>query len=1030
LKASGQPIEGAPRPGTLGQNDLPDTWQKQAPHGVTDFTASQEAMRFAQSTIDALAGHLCVLDETGTILATNEAWRRFAVANPPLAQQAQAGDNYLLVCDAATGLDEADADAFAAGIRAVICGERQEFAMEYPCHSPTEQRWFMGRVTRFLGDGPVRVVVAHENITERKRAEEALRLSEANLRLALDAARMGKWSWDIVSGDIVWSPQCLAIYGLPEHTQITYEQFLQALHPEDCERVAESLRQAVANRTDYEEEKRVVWPDGSIHWTASRARVFCNDAGQPIRMAGVTFDITKRKLAEERAIWLSSFPERNPNAVLELDLSAGVFHYLNPAARQQFPDLEREGLRHPLVAGLAELAAQLAEQGTIRRELTVGERFFSQILTLETRRVRIYSSDITERRRAEEGLRASEERYRALFEYAPDGILIGDAESYYLDANPSMCRMLGYTHDELVGLHASDIIAPTEVQNIGAALEEIRAKSEHHREWQFRRKDGSMFPVEVMATLTPDGNLMGMIRDITERKRAERALRESEERFRQLADNIHEVFWITDPGKNQMLYISPAYERIWGRTCQSLYDSPRTWSDAIHPEDRERVLAAAKTRQERGDYNEIYRVTRPDGSVRWIHDRAFPIRNSAGKVHRMVGTAEDITERRQLEEQFRQSQKMEAIGQLAGGVAHDFNNILAAIVMQAYLAASAPNLPAETMEMLDDIKAAAERAASLTRQLLAFSRRQIMQPRQLDLNESVTSLAKMLQRILGEDVRLQINLYPRPLMTLADPGMIDQALMNLVVNARDAMPGGGKLIIDTSEIIFTEEQAALMPNGFAGRHVCLRVADIGSGISPENLSRIFEPFFTTKEPGKGTGLGLATVFGIVKQHGGSVTVESELGKGTTFQIFLRAEESAKKSQAAVFTRPEPRGGVETILLVEDETVVRLVSRAVLERVGYRVLEAPDGVEALKIWEQNQDSIRLLLTDMVMPGGVSGRELAARLQARNPRLQVIFISGYSADVAGREFPMEDGQNFIQKPFPPHRLLETVRRCLDS
>lgn len=524
-------------------------------------------------------------------------------------------------------------------------------------------------------------------------------------------------------------------------------------------------------------------------------------------------------------------------------------------------------------------------------------------------------------------------------------------------------------------------------------------------------------------------NLVSLAVEGWERRQAESALRESEARFREIAETIEEVFWVADPAKNRVLYVSPAYEKIWGRTCASLYESARPWLEAIHPDDRERVRLAAETQQTSGGYDETYRILRPDGAVRWIRDVAFPVRNESGDVVRIVGVARDITERRQLEEQLRLSQKMEAIGLLAGGVAHDFNNILAAILMQAELIGMAEDVSEEVHDGLQQIRAAAERGANLTRQLLLFSRKQVMQPRDLDLNDVVTSLARMLQRIIGEDVHLQLNLHPRPLLTRADAGMLDQLLLNLVVNARDAMPKGGRLVIETCAKDVTAAEAALTPDASAGRYVCLRVSDTGCGIAPEDLGRIFEPFFTTKEPGKGTGLGLATVFGIVKQHGGWIAVESAVGQGTTFQVFLPAVEAAA-SGAAASTQPAPRGGTETILLVEDDPGVRTLTRRVLEGAGYRVLEAANGVEALAIGERHRGEIDLLFTDIVMPGGISGRELAARLQATHPTLRVVFTSGYSAEIAGRELALQPGQNFIQKPAAPRELLETIRRCLDS
>jgi PAS domain S-box-containing protein len=517
-------------------------------------------------------------------------------------------------------------------------------------------------------------------------------------------------------------------------------------------------------------------------------------------------------------------------------------------------------------------------------------------------------------------------------------------------------------------------------------------------------------------------------RERNERQHALEQLSASEERFRELAETIQEVFWITDPTKGRMLYISPAYEKIWGRSCQSLYEKPDSWINAIHPEDRERVRLATRAQQTGGNYNEEYRIVCPDMEIRWIRDAAFPVRNAAGQVERVVGVARDITDHRQMAEQLRQSQKMEAIGLLAGGVAHDFNNILAAMMLQAKLSAGVENTPKEVRDGLQQIHAAAERAANLIRQLLLFSRKQVMQARTLDLNEVITSLAKMLQRIIGEDVHLQLHLHPAPLITRADAGMLDQVLINLAVNSRDAMPGGGQLLIQTTEKNM-DNPAHFHPDATPGRYVCLSVTDTGTGIDPEILPRIFEPFFTTKEPGKGTGLGLSTVFGIVKQHGGFVKVESEPGHGTTFNVFLPA--SAADSESLVrMADPKPCSGTETILLVEDDEAVRTLMRAVLAGHGYQVLEATSGVQAVKLWQEHREAVALLLTDLVMPDGISGQELAVQLAVDKPQLKVIFASGYNGEVARNQVELKAGENFLQKPFPPDQLLETVRRCLDG
>jgi two-component system, cell cycle sensor histidine kinase and response regulator CckA len=516
---------------------------------------------------------------------------------------------------------------------------------------------------------------------------------------------------------------------------------------------------------------------------------------------------------------------------------------------------------------------------------------------------------------------------------------------------------------------------------------------------------------------------------LEDQQRVTASLRETEAQFRQLAENINEVFWLTDGELRQVLYMSPGVDKMSGHSAEEIGRDPYGWLDTVHPEDRGRVTQAWKAIPGGGIYDEEYRIVRPDGSVRWIRERAFPIRDQAGVMFRIAGVAEDITDRRQLELQLRQSQKLDSIGQLAAGVAHDFNNILTVIQGHASLLFVSEPSDADVKDHARQIALAAERAASLTRQLLLFSRRQALQPRMVDLNEAVTGIAKMLRRILGEDVRMQVTAHPSPLWTYADPGMLDQALMNLAVNARDAMPRGGQLTIRTGERVVSTDEARRMPDAVAGRYVTLSVADTGCGIPSENLPRIFEPFFTTKEPGRGTGLGLATVFGIVRQHNGWIDVRSRQGEGSTFELFLPAKEVAVASAAAE-ADVRPRGGRETLLIVEDEPAVRRLTRIVLERQGYTVLEAANGVEALRIRAEHAGPVHLLLTDMVMPEGLTGRQLAERLQAMHPELKVIFTSGYSPDVTDPQLNLKEGVNFVQKPYAMPRLLETVRRRLDG
>lgn len=509
------------------------------------------------------------------------------------------------------------------------------------------------------------------------------------------------------------------------------------------------------------------------------------------------------------------------------------------------------------------------------------------------------------------------------------------------------------------------------------------------------------------------------------------ALRRSEERFREMAERIDDVFYAIELDTGRCSYVSPAYEQIWGRTAAGLYAQPAQWTEAIVPEDRALLLAAREHLAQGKEYRLEYRIQHPDGTLRRIEDRSYLIREPAGEMKRAIGVARDVTRRHQLETQLRQAQKMEAVGQLAGGVAHDFNNVLTIVIGCSRLLLDRGTMPPDAIRPLTHIFNAGTRAANLTRQLLVFSNKQALERQTVDLNQITGEISEMLPRLIGEHITLDLALSPDPCLVEADAGMIEQVLMNLAINARDAMPHGGTLTIATEQVFIADAAARGHPGARTGAFVCLSVRDTGCGIPPENLRRIFEPFFTTKDAGHGTGLGLAMVLGIVQQHQGWIELESAVSTGTRLRILLAAVPPASAIPSIKAVKTEAvSGGSETILLVEDEPTVREFAVAVLSSHGYRVLQAGSGVEALEVWQRHGARITLLVTDLVMPNGLSGVELAARLRKEKPALKVVLTSGYAEGTAGGEFHPPADMHFIHKPYKPETLAQIVRTVLDD
>ena len=641
-------------------------------------------------------------------------------------------------------------------------------------------------------------------------------------------------------------------------------------------------------------------------------------------------------------------------------------------------------------------------------------------------------SGALERVRAEQDLRESRQRFRDLFENSPDAIFVEDLDGTVLDVNFAACVLHGLTREQLIGKNTlNDLIPPSRRENARRDFQKLASGKLSWVGGESLTADGNSTPVEVRAgRVEYNGKpaLLLHVRDITERRAAEAAVQSSEMLFRSVWENSVDGMHLTDEN-GVIIAVNKAYCKLVGMEAEELEGELFTivYAESENPQailerHREHFRARAANRKIQHQY------TLHNGQV-----MALEITDSFIELHGqpllLFSLFRDVTTQQRLEEQLRQSQKMEAIGQLAGGVAHDFNNILTVIHGHASLLLSS-ELEESASRSAQQISQAAERAAALTRQLLTFSRRQLIQPRKLDMNKIVGNMTDLLGRLLGEDVSLQLNYCPSPAMVEADVGMMEQVLLNLAVNARDAMPKGGRLTVRISIVDLDEAHVQRHPEARVERFVCVSNTDTGSGIPPENLQRIFEPFFTTKEVGKGTGLGLATVYGIVKQHQGWIEVESIVGKGTTFRIYIPYVGSAQAETEKPTTQITIRGGTETILLVEDERSVRELVSRVLQKYGYKILPVGNGVEALETWNQHKNEISMLFTDLVMPDNMNGRELAEKLWAERPGLKVIFTSGYSSDIVGKDFKLEPGLNYLQKPYQPQALALAVRRCLDD
>ena len=867
----------------------------------------------------------------------------------------------------------------------------------------------------------------------------ALAASEERHRLAARATNDVIWDWDIRTSHVDWNEGASDAFGIrPSELGRSVEWWSSRIHAEDRDATLASLTDAIDSQAQlWTAEYRFLCGDGRYAEILDRGYVLRDTDGTPRRMIGSMLNLTERRAAER---------ERDRFFSLSADMFCiasfnGYFVRVNPAFCDVLGYTTDELVATPILELIhPDDRARTVEGG---RRLAIGNvtqryenRFrcrdgtykwlawTAQSVHPEQGTVYAVARDVTEQKRAEERLRASEEWYRLLFDASPLPLWVYDVETLeFLAVNDAAVKHYGYSRAEFLAMRITDIRPEEDVPKVMAVARAPDNPEFEGGVWRHRTKEGRTILVEVVThaiTVLDRPARLTLAHDVTERKYAERELRQTADTLQTLIQASPLAIVTTDVNGIVNEW-NVAAERTFGWVAGDVIGRPIPIVPMEQMEEDTRRMSMSGEHSFSGYET---RCLRKDGSLVDVYVSTALLRGGGG-ILGTVWVMADVTERKVMEEQLRQAQKMDAVGQLAGGVAHDFNNLLTVITSYGQFLLNA--LPEHDPRRSDahEITQAAARASGLTRQLLAFSRRQVLQPQVLDLNEVIGDMEKLLRRVISEDISLVTQFESSIGAVRADRGQIEQVVMNLVVNARDAMPSGGVLAISTRVIHLDAAYARRHAGVNPGRHVVISVRDTGLGMDAATQERIFEPFFTTKAKGKGTGLGLSTVYGIVRQSGGHVEVRSSLGRGTTFEIILPQVSTTLPSRAEHAIGATIPRGTETVLVVEDEDAVRHIVRRVLEEQGYVLVEARDGHEALRVCAERGDQIDLVLSDVIMPG-MGGRQLARALASTHPTLPVMFMSGYSDDgeLAGG---IESG--VLAKPFTAETLARQVREALD-
>ncbi|EMS79690.1 PAS domain-containing hybrid sensor histidine kinase/response regulator [Desulfotignum phosphitoxidans] len=930
-------------------------------------------------------------------------------------------------------------------------------------------------VTKNMQGDVVDITCLGIDLTERKNYEKLLEKKNTDLRLAQRIASIGTWTLDPEIGVPEWSEEIYRIYERdPNLGPYTLDEYQNIYKGKWFEKFTSAIQGAIFDGTPYDIELKLELPTGKEKWVHAICEPEPEIGQKGHKVRGTIQDITNKRQAEEALRESEDFLNRTGDMARvggwEVDLDTNRVIWTQTTGRIHelpdgyFPDLEEAiGYYHPEDQDHVRQCVQRAiENGesfdfTVRLITVKGrERWvhaLGQPVVDAGRCVRLSGTfqDVTQAKQAELAREASEARYARLAANIPGVVFQNlqhsddptDDEFPYI--SPGIHDLFGLTPEEVMR-DSSSIWALIHPDDSAALTDSIQHAVETGAYWNYDFRvtttGGETKWVRGMASheRQPDCSIFwdGLFLDISDPKRTEKALRRSEERFSLAMEASKDGIWDWDLTTGE-IYCSPSLTSMLGYNSNDVIESVDQWQELIHPDDRQKAYQSnIDCVNNLTDSFEVeYRMQTQDGGWKWIVGRGKAVqRDASGRALRIIGTHRDntdhkraVAEKETLQAQLHQSQKMESVGRLAGGVAHDFNNMLGVILGHTELALLQADENHDLYGDLKEIQTAAQRSADVTKQLLAFARKQTFSPKQLDLNDTVESMLNMLRRLIGEDIDLvwkpSTHIWPIKM----DPTQVDQILANLCVNARDAIDGVGNVTIETGISKIDEKYCDEHPGFVPGNFVMLAVSDNGCGMDKDTLENLFEPFFTTKEVGKGTGLGLATVYGIVKQNNGFINVDSEPGQGSTFNIYLPPMVENEEDDQTMFPKKSTAGGTETILLVEDEPSILRMTQIMLERKGYAVLAATTPTAAVEKAKDHSDPIDLLITDVVMPE-MNGRDLAGQITALYPDIQLLFMSGYTADVIDHQGVLDAGVAFIQKPFSMADMSEKVREVLDE